>query len=287
VIPPRGHALAAIFSPTDISVVGPMARHAEDLDMAMRVLAGPDILQQAAWRIELPPPRHRRLGDFRIAVWTQSPLCEIDASVGERFELAVAGLRRAGAAVDETVRAPIDDAEHYRLFMTLLRAATASRLREEDFAAQQAIAATLASDDMSFRATMARGAAIAHRGWGVANEARTRLRYAWHDFFRNFDVLLAPVAATAAFPHDHNPDRDGRMVMVNGQPMPYGNQRFWSGPASLSYLPATAAPLGLTAAGLPVGMQVIGAEGEDLTTIEFARLLAAEIGGFIAPPGYA
>jgi hypothetical protein len=34
-------------------------------------------------------------------------------------------------------------------------------------------------------------------------------------------------------------------------------------------------------------MQIIGAEGEDLTVIEFARLLAAEIGGFIAPPAYA
>jgi amidase len=43
----------------------------------------------------------------------------------------------------------------------------------------------------------------------------------------------------------------------------------------------------LTPAGLPVGIQIIGAEGEDLTTIEFARLLAAEIGGFVPPPGYA
>jgi amidase len=51
-------------------------------------------------------------------------------------------------------------------------------------------------------------------------------------------------------------------------------------------LPATAAPIGLTAAGLPVGLQIIGAEGEDPTTIEFARLLADEIGGFTPPPGY-
>jgi amidase len=55
----------------------------------------------------------------------------------------------------------------------------------------------------------------------------------------------------------------------------------------LSYLPATAAPIGLTAAGLPVGLQIIGPEGEDPTTIEFARLLANEIGGFVAPSGYA
>ena len=46
------------------------------------------------------------------------------------------------------------------------------------------------------------------------------------------------------------------------------------------------APIGLTTAGLPVGLQIIGAEGEDPTTIEFARLLADEIGGFAPPPGY-
>jgi amidase len=69
--------------------------------------------------------------------------------------------------------------------------------------------------------------------------------------------------------------------------VPYNDQLFWAGPASLCYLPATAAPLGLTPAGLPVGCQIIGAEGEDLTTIEFARLLAGEIGGFVPPPGFA
>ena len=263
-----------------------MARHAEDLDLAMRALAGPDTLEQPAWRVELPPPRHRRLGDFRVAVWRDSPRCEIDASVAERFAAAIAALTRAGASVDEAAHPPFDDAEHHGLFMTLLRAVAASRMRDEDFAAQQAIAATLRPEDASPRAELARGATLYHRNWGVGNEARTRLRHAWRDFFRSVDVLLTPIAATAAFPHDHNPDREQRLVSVNGKPRRYDEQIFWSGPASLSYLPATAAPLGLTAAALPVGMQIVGAEGEDLTTIEFARLLAAEIGGFVAPPGY-
>ncbi len=139
---------------------------------------------------------------------------------------------------------------------------------------------------MSFRATAARGAALDHRAWGHLNEQRNKLRHAWHDFFQRYDVLLTPVAATAAFPHDHNPDRDARMIRVNNRMVPYGDQRFWAGLASLSYLPATAAPIGLTAEGLPVGLQILGAEGEDRTTIEFARLLAAEIGGFTPPPGY-
>jgi amidase len=285
-IPTRGHSPSGALTPTDISAVGPMARHAEDLDLAMPALAGPDLLQQTAWRVELPPPRHRRLGDFRVALWTQSPMCEIDASVAERFTAVAAALTRAGAAIAEEAHPAIDDEAHHRLFMQLLRAATASRLRDEDFAAQQAIAATLAPDDTSFRAEVARGATIGHRDWGVANETRTRLRHDWHQFFRDCDVLLTPVAATAAFPHDHSPDRDARRIPVNDKQRPYSEQIFWAELASLSYLPATAAPIGLTADGLPVGMQIITAEGEDRTAIEFARLLAAEIGGFTPPPDY-
>jgi len=282
----RGHTAANAMTPTDISVVGPMARHAEDIDLALRVLAGPDLLQQAAWKVELPPPRGGRLGDYRVAVWADDPIAEVDASVRQRIDAAVAAVRKAGAKVDEAARPPIAAAEHHRLFMTLLRAATASRLTDEAFAEQKAIAATISPDDMSFRATMARGATLDHRAWGVFNEARTRLRYAWREFFASFDVLLTPVAATAAFLHDHNADRDARLIPVNGRMIPYGDQRFWAGLPSLSYLPATAAPIGLTPAGLPVGLQIIGAEGEDPTTIEFARLLAVEIGGFIPPRGY-
>src|SRR5205814_2961593 len=57
----RAHAPPGIMTPTAISVVGPMARHAEDLDLARRALAGPDLLQRTAWQIELQPPRHRRI----------------------------------------------------------------------------------------------------------------------------------------------------------------------------------------------------------------------------------
>src|SRR5258708_35197312 len=108
--------------------------------------------------------------------------------------------------------------------MLLLRAATASRMRDEDFAAQQAIAATLSPEDTSPGALIARGATVYHRSWGVANEARTRLRHAWRDFFQSVDVLLVPVAATAAFPHDPNPDPAQRLIAVNGKQRRYDEQ---------------------------------------------------------------
>src|SRR5215467_4605984 len=110
----RGHAPPNVLTPTDISVVGPMARHAEDLNLALGALAEPDLLQQSAWRIELPAPRHRRLGEFRVAVWPSSPLCRIDHSVSDLFDRAVDAVACAGAAVAAAARPAIDDEEHHR-----------------------------------------------------------------------------------------------------------------------------------------------------------------------------
>ena len=71
--------------------------------------------------------------------------------------------------------------------------------------------------------------------------------------------------------------------------MPEGGSRsFWDllayiTPATLTGCPATTAPAGLSKSGLPVGLQIIGPYLEDATPIEFARLLAEEIGGFRPP----
>src|SRR5260221_8140513 len=56
-IPTRGHSPTGALTPTDISVVGPMARDAGDLDLAMRVLAGPDLVHEAASRAAQAAPR--------------------------------------------------------------------------------------------------------------------------------------------------------------------------------------------------------------------------------------
>jgi amidase len=52
----------------------------------------------------------------------------------------------------------------------------------------------------------------------------------------------------------------------------------------MALLPATCAPAGRTAGGLPVGLQVVGPYLEDRTTIDFARRIADVVGGYEAPP---
>jgi amidase len=52
------------------------------------------------------------------------------------------------------------------------------------------------------------------------------------------------------------------------------------------YLPSTVAPTGLTADGLPVGVQVVGPHLSDARTLRFAGWLGELMGGFRRPPGY-
>ena len=65
----------------------------------------------------------------------------------------------------------------------------------------------------------------------------------------------------------------GRTLTINGHQTPYGDQLAWPGMATLANLPATAAPIGKSATGLPIGIQIIGPYLEDRTTLAFARLI--------------
>ena len=159
-------------------------------------------------------------------------------------------------------------------------------MRPAVFADWQSRAAQLAPEDDSYKARVARATTILHRDWLAAHEERTKLRWAWHAFFQNWDVLLTPVAAGAAWPHDQKGERLDRVITVNGKPENTNDQLFWAGISGVVNLPSTVTPIGLTAAGLPLGVQIIADNLQDLTSIDFARLLAREIGGFVSPPGY-
>jgi len=111
------------------------------------------------------------------------------------------------------------------------------------------------------------------------------MRLAWREFFREWDVVLCPIAACVAFEHQHGPYR-GRTLRIDDAELPYFQQLFWAGLATCSYLPSTVFPTGLGTQKLPIGLQAIGDTYADLQTIEFARLVTEEFGGFQPPPGH-
>src|SRR5438445_731252 len=171
IVPRTGQALPWQKAPVDIDVVGPLARSADDLALALGVMAGPDDIEAAGWTLKLRPPRQKRLRDFRVALMLEAP------------------------------------------------------------------------------------------GF--------------------------PVAGVVAFPHDQESERYERTVTVNGKRLPVTDHLFWAGYTGVAYLPSTAAPCGFTPAGLPVGVQIVGPQYGDLTTLAFARLLEHEFQGFVPPPAFA
>ena len=82
-----------------MGVQGPMARSAEDLELALSVLAGPDVGEDVAWRVKLPAPRHKRLADFRVAVLPPIPWHPVDGQIEAALEDLASRLGRLGCTV--------------------------------------------------------------------------------------------------------------------------------------------------------------------------------------------
>jgi amidase len=287
ICPLLGHALGGAVSPTDISVIGPLARSSRDLALALSIMAGPDVIESAGWRLELPPPRKRRLGEYKVAVMLSDPVSEVDQSVQDQIQHLADFLAKAGATVDDRARPALDTVEVDKLFMLMLRAASSGRLSPETLRQQREEVGALAPDDESYRARMLRANTISHVEWHGLNERRHRMRWAWHDFFKDYDLLLAPPYNTPALPHDQEGERWQRMITVNGKTVPATIHMFWAGYTGAFYLPSTVPPIGLSPAGLPIGVQIVGPQYGDLTCIDFARLLEEQYRGFVPPPGYA
>ncbi len=284
-LPPRGHAPGPFLSPADLSVIGPLARSADDLTLALDAMAGPNELDAAGYKLDLAPPRASKLADFRVAIWADDPQAPVDASVLEHIEAVAKTLEKAGATVDRNARPDYDQAAAHRAYLILLYAVVTSREPEETFERSKAEVMEFAADDFSLPAMEARGRVLHHRGWLAANEQRTQIRWAWRRFFQDYDVVIAPISTTPAFKHDHEPDQNKRTLPVNGGQNAFLDNLYWAGLVTAPLLPATAAPVGFSD-GLPVGVQIIGDHLNDRTTIEFARLLTQEIGGYVAPKGY-
>jgi amidase len=286
IVPTRGHIPGppGTLAEADLGVVGPLGRSADDLALALELIAGPDDDRAVAWRLALPPPRRGSLRAYRVAVWPDDPACPVDAEVRTRLEAAAAALRAAGAAVDDRVRPAIAFADVYRDYLQLLLAVTTATLPPERAAALAREAEELAADDDGLPARLARFGAQRHRDWLAADERRQHARAAWAEFFRDWDVLLCPASPVAAIPHDHAGDVFTRTIAVNGVPRPYADQLAWAGVVGMALLPATVAPVGRTADGRPVGVQIVGPFLEDRTPLDVARRLGDLIGGFEAPP---
>jgi amidase len=239
------------------AAAGPMARTAADLALALGVLAGPEGRNAAGYRLALPPPRHDHLASYRVLVITRHPTATADDEIITAIDELAAKLERAGAAVSR-------DSD-------LLPSLADSQALVEKFAWTY-------KTGMDPNAPEPKGTIKDYYDCLIAQEV---LRRKWDTFFKSFDVVIAPCYSSVAFPYfaEHDPWPGlNRKLRVNGTDIPYAPQHAWPLIAGMPHLPATAAPIGRTSDGLPIGAQFFGPFLEDLTTIAFAGLLSDEFG---------
>jgi amidase len=282
----QGQVLPPYLRESDIAVIGPLARSARDLEIALKAMAGPDEIDGSAWKLQLPKPAQKSWRQWRIGVLVSADTAEVDRTVQDAIQAVADFAAKQGAKVSDRARPDIDLAEAHRVFIRLLRAATTRSLTDAAFARSVEAAKQARPDDDSYPAQMVRGNTLYHREWLYLNEARHRMRLKWAAFFQDYDVLLCPAAATPAFPHNQQGERWERMVMVNGKPQPSTTQMFWAGYPGMCYLPSSVAPAGASPEGLPIGVQIVAGQYRDLTSIALAQWLERDFRGFVAPPGF-
>jgi amidase len=285
-VPLRGHAQPGLVAPADISVVGPLGRSADDLALALGVVAGPDETESAGYRLALRPPKKKQWRDFKLAVMLEHPIAAVDRGMQDQLQKLVDFLGKKKVKIDERARPAIDIDKAWRLFAGLLNAAMSGRLSPEAFARTVEAARGLPPEDESPTAMVIRDSVMAHKDWLVLNNQRHHMRLAWAAFFQEYDFVLCPAIGMSAFPHDHSGSLWQRKMTINGKVEDAANQLFWAGFFGAFYLPGTVAPAGFVG-GLPVGVQIVGPQFGDLATISFAQMLEREYQGFVAPKGYA
>jgi amidase len=286
VFPPQGHALPGMAAAPDIAVCGPLARSAEDLRLAMDVAAGPEPLDRRGWKLALPGPAKRSLAEYRVAIWPTDELAPVATEVADRVVQIGDMLARCGATVSDTARPDIDLKGAHVTYLNLLNSIMGAGTPPDVYAQTRKAAEQTDPSDQSDEAVMLRAAVLSHADWLRTNNARELLRMSWRRFFDDWDIMICPQTATPAFPHDHS-DIQQRILKVDGEEQSYFKQLFWAGVITGPYMPSTVFPTGPSLTGLPIGLQAVGAEYDDLITIDFTRLVAQEIGGFSPPADYA
>jgi len=264
IVPQRGYLshLGAGSTDADMNVFGPITRSPDDLELLLDALIGPVPEDRLGWRVDLPASRRTGIAEYRIGSWLDDPECPVGREYLALLQGAVATLRDAGAQVDES-RPDVTFAEQRDLWMTLAGAATSPSLPE----------------------SISGAAAGSHLQWLRNQERKEALRQRWHAWFEDHDALLCPVLLSDAPRHHLEGDPFTRTIDVDGVPRRLMTEiPVWCGLINVIGFPACVVPIGRSAAGLPVGIQIVTGYLRDREAIDLARHLERILGGYEAPP---
>ncbi|HSP64425.1 MAG TPA: amidase [Pyrinomonadaceae bacterium] len=273
-----GHVPAATGPLTLGGCIGPMARSVADLSLLFGVIAQPtesEISRHDGSR----DPDAAPLQGVRVAWYADDGVAPVTRETRAAVVAAAKALRDCGLEVDETKPPGVEDG--FRLWIELFARAVTVQLREfyrgkENQAGPQ-VAAMLgkfdARTDLNDSVNEAEKLAAAMVG-------RERLREELLRWMKATPLILAPVGSTPAFEHG------ARRVPVNGESISVWRAFSYSQTFNVFGLPSATVPVGRSAEGLPIGVQIIGRPFEEQTVLAAAALLESTLGGWQRPPKF-
>jgi aspartyl-tRNA(Asn)/glutamyl-tRNA(Gln) amidotransferase subunit A len=227
---------------------GPMARTVEDCAYLLQALAGYDTADPASSREPVPDyvaPLARGVRNLRVGVPREYFCQDLDPEVEKGFEQALSTLRQLGASVQDVQIPSIQSAPAYMVILL----SEAYAYHERDLREHPELFGEV------LRERMLAGGLISASEYVQAQRIRVRLQGDMADALRRVDVLATPTsakpAATFTAMYDPNPE------------MPRSN----TGPFNMTGLPTLAVPIGFSASGLPLSMQITGRPFDEATVL--------------------
>ena len=265
------YGVVAMASSTDC--MGCFTKTVEDAALVLSVMAGQDEKDMTTLPDYFVPTTTNQTYNIGIIKETMSD--DVDPEVRQATEHYVARLKAAGHNVEEVSMstAPLALAMYY----IIVPAEVSSNLSRYDgirYGRRATEAQTLAelygrSRDEGFVTENKRrimiGSFVLSSGYfdayyQQAQKARTLLINEFNALFEQYDFLLTLTAPTAAFGIGENSSDPVKMYLSDVMTVP----------ASLAGIPAISVPAGVTEAGLPVGVQLIGPMKSDAALLALA-----------------
>ncbi|HXZ92630.1 MAG TPA: amidase [Burkholderiales bacterium] len=240
-----------------VAHVGPMTRSVHDAALLLNVLAQPDARD---WHALPREQRDYRVGldegvrGLRIAYSARLGYAQVDAEVEALVEQAAMRFVDLGALVE-----PVDPgfANAEAVFRTHWFSGAALLLK--NFSPQQK-----ALMDQGLVEVADQGARIGMLEVLEAAQKRGALGVHMNQFHEKYDLLLTPALPLAAF-------QAGKEVADVVKEKRWTDWTPFSYPFNLTQQPAASVPCGLTAEGLPVGLQIVGPRYADALVLRAAR----------------
>jgi amidase len=264
-VPRTGHIVPYGMGAVDsLTQNGPMARYVEDLSLLLPIISGPDWKDPYIVPMPLGDPASVKINGLRVCVYIDNGIRTPTPETIAAVNAAAKALSDAGLAIAEDVPKVI--AENPDISNNLSGSDGRAWTRR--------LLAKYGTTEMHpwLERRMAKATELSSSEYSAMLEQVDAFRSDMLSFMENYDVIVCPVAAFPALPHEAS------LLDENVPGMSY------TGTFNITGWPAAVVRGGTSPDGLPIGVQVVSRPWREDVALAVSQLLETALGGWQKPP---